>query len=326
MLAALFGYDEPGDFPIGMLGWCEPAFDPPIKATIIESNDKYDIVLNEAGRTVRFKRGKRHGFMPTYLKHAVASDRDWEEQIAPSLSPDTPGRWAAWPATLADIQAADAKGMFLSQRIIGGYMYLRSLVGPTELCYMFLNNPRLIHKMMQSWLALAKSVTSRVQQHVELNEVFFAEDICYNHGLLIGPNMVREFLLPYYQQLVADMRSLQPNKRLHVQVDSDGYVHDAIDLYLEMGMDFMSPFEVAAGNNLLALAKKYPNLGMSGGIDKRMLASGPEAIDDYLDRVMPPMVRHGGYIPNCDHGVPDNVSYANYLHYRKRMLELDHRV
>ena len=25
-LAELFGYDEPGDHPIGMLGWCEPAF------------------------------------------------------------------------------------------------------------------------------------------------------------------------------------------------------------------------------------------------------------------------------------------------------------
>lgn len=30
----------------------------------------------------------------------------------------------------------------------------------------------------------------------------------------------------------------------------------------------------------------------------------------------------GGYIPTCDHGVPSNVSYANYLHYRRRCLEL----
>ncbi|AQQ71311.1 hypothetical protein SMSP2_01682 [Limihaloglobus sulfuriphilus] len=35
------------------------------------------------------------------------------------------------------------------------------------------------------------------------------------------------------------------------------------------------------------------------------------------------MVKRGGYIPTCDHGVPDNVSYENYMYYRKRMLELD---
>jgi len=29
----------------------------------------------------------------------------------------------------------------------------------------------------------------------------------------------------------------------------------------------------------------------------------------------------GGYIPTCDHGVPEEVSYANYLHYRRRCVE-----
>jgi hypothetical protein len=32
----------------------------------------------------------------------------------------------------------------------------------------------------------------------------------------------------------------------------------------------------------------------------------------------------GGYIPTCDHGVPDDVSYENYLYYRRRLCELDH--
>lgn len=62
---------------------------------------------------------------------------------------------------------------------------------------------------------------------------------------------------------------------------------------------------------------------MSGRIDKRVLALGPEAIDQYLERVLPVMVRRGGYIPTCDHRVPDNVSYQDHLYYRKRMLELD---
>jgi uroporphyrinogen decarboxylase len=62
---------------------------------------------------------------------------------------------------------------------------------------------------------------------------------------------------------------------------------------------------------------------MCGGIDKRILADGKEAIDDYLQRVIPFMVKRGGYIPTCDHGVPDNVSYENYMYYRKRIMQLD---
>jgi hypothetical protein len=60
---------------------------------------------------------------------------------------------------------------------------------------------------------------------------------------------------------------------------------------------------------------------MSGGFDKRIMAAGKDAIDREIDRIMPVMKERGGYIPTCDHGVPEEVSFENYLHYRKRMLE-----
>ena len=67
---------------------------------------------------------------------------------------------------------------------------------------------------------------------------------------------------------------------------------------------------------------KYPELLIRGGIDKRILAGGKDAIDRELERVIPFMRERGGYIPTCDHGVPEEVSFENYMHYRKRMLEL----
>ncbi len=60
---------------------------------------------------------------------------------------------------------------------------------------------------------------------------------------------------------------------------------------------------------------------MSGGIDKRILAKGKDAIDRYMDHILPVMKKRGGYIPTCDHDVPEEVTYENYLYYRKRCLE-----
>jgi hypothetical protein len=70
------------------------------------------------------------------------------------------------------------------------------------------------------------------------------------------------------------------------------------------------------------LGQQYPDLVMSGGIDKRVLSRTKQEIDTYLERVLPPMRARGGYIPTCDHGVPEEVSYENYLHYRKRCVEI----
>jgi len=321
--AELFGYDEPGQVDIEMLGWCEPEFVPAIEPQTLESADGYEIVRDNAGRTVKYFKGRRHGFMPQYLKHAVADDKDWEEIVAPLLSADTTPRWHGFEDKIADVKKLAEQGMFVTQKCIGAYMYLRSLVGPEGICYMFVDNPSLVHKMMKQWFVLADTVISRVQKHVELDELFLAEDICYNHGLLISPDMVREFVLPYYRELLANMRSRQ-KKRLYFQIDTDGNCAEAIDLYLEVGVDIMSPFEVAAGNNLLETAQRHPRLVMTGGIDKRVLAVGPPAIDAYLEQIIHFMVKRGGYIPTCDHGVPDNVSFENYLYYRKKIMDMDH--
>ncbi|HQH74545.1 MAG TPA: uroporphyrinogen decarboxylase family protein, partial [bacterium] len=139
-----------------------------------------------------------------------------------------------------------------------------------------------------------------------------------------SPAMMREFLLPYYQQLVTNTkrRQIDKTRHLYLQIDTDGFAPPVIPLYKEIGMDVMSPFEVAAGCDLLKIAREHPDLVMFGGIDKRVLAEGKEAIDAFLERIIPPMRERGGYIPTCDHGVPEEVSYENYLHYRKRCVEL----
>jgi hypothetical protein len=202
-------------------------------------------------------------------------------------------------------------------------MYLRSLMGPVEWLYMVHDEPELIHDCMRTWLALADGVCAEHQKSVTLDELFIAEDLCYKSGPLISPDMVREYFFPYYQQLIANVkaRQLDGNRRLHIQIDTDGKAEAVIGLYLEMGMDYMSPFEVASGSDVVAIRKRYPGLLMRGGFDKRILAGSPEGIDREIDRILPFMKRRGGYIPTCDHGVPEEVPFANYLRFRRRLME-----
>jgi hypothetical protein len=94
-----------------------------------------------------------------------------------------------------------------------------------------------------------------------------------------------------------------------------------IPLYEEIGMDVMSPFEVVAGCDVVAIGKERPSLTMFGGIDKRVLARDKGAIDRMVDRILPAMRACGGHIRTCDHGVPEEVPYEDYLQYRKRCLE-----
>jgi uroporphyrinogen-III decarboxylase len=177
---------------------------------------------------------------------------------------------------------------------------------------------------MQTWLALSDAVTGEHQKHVTLDEVYLAEDICYNNGCLISPDMMREFLIPYYQQLLSNIRGRQIDKarHLYIQIDTDGCAPPVIPVYQEIGMDVMSPFEVASGCDVVAIGREHPGLALFGGIDKRILAAGKDAIDREVERILPVMRARGGYIPTCDHGVPEEVTLDDYMHYRKRCVEL----
>jgi uroporphyrinogen decarboxylase len=321
----LFGFDPPGGHDLGQIGWCEAAFAPAFETIVLEDRGDCELVQDFAGRHVLFFKGRRHGYMPEYVDHPVKDMRTFVEKVQGRLDPATPTRYADLTDRMAQARAAAAEGRMVSQGLVGGYMYLRSLIGPEGLPYAFTDMPEVVHACMEAWFRLADAVIARHQAHVTIDEIFFAEDICYNHGPLISPAMMKEFLLPYYQQLIANLRARQidRDRHLYVQIDTDGFADPVIPIYREsIGMNVMSPFEVASNCDVVATRRAYPDLVISGGIDKRVLASTPAEIDRMVERILPAMRAAGGYIPTCDHGVPYDVSYANYLHYRKRCLEL----
>ena len=322
--AKIFDYDPPGAHGLWGLGWCEAAFCPAWEEKILEDRGDYELVQDVAGRHVLCFKGRRSGFMPEYVDHPVKDRRTWEEIVKWRLDPSSPERWAGLDDRMRRAREAAGQGLIISQGLIGGYMYLRSLVGPERLFYAFYDMPDVLHDCMKAWLELADAVIARHQQYVTIDEIFFAEDICYNHGPLISPDMMREFILPYYEQVIANLRARQIDRgrKLFIQIDTDGFCLPVIPIYRSIGMNVMSPFEVASGCDVVKAGREYPDLVITGGIDKRVLARGRADIDRMLEYILPAMRKRGGYVPTCDHGVPAEVSLENYLYYRKRAVEL----
>jgi uroporphyrinogen decarboxylase len=129
---------------------------------------------------------------------------------------------------------------------------------------------------------------------------------------MISPDMAREFLLPVWKRWG---RIIRDGGCPLFAVDSDGLTDELIPVWLEAGINVCEPMEVAAGNDLPALRRRWGRaLAFRGGVDKRMMAKGGRAIEDELRR-LEPVVRDGGYVPGCDHGVPPDVSWPDFVRY-----------
>jgi hypothetical protein len=97
-------------------------------------------------------------------------------------------------------------------------------------------------------------------------------------------------------------------------------IDDLIPLFGEVGITALLPFEVRAGNDIEQVRRRYPTLGIMGGIDKTALVSR-QGVDRELDKVAR-MIPQGGYIPYVDHAVPPDVSWENYRYYREKLNEI----
>ncbi len=59
-----------------------------------------------------------------------------------------------------------------------------------------------------------------------------------------------------------------------------------------------------------------------GGIDKRAIAKGGKEMENEVMRVVPPLLKDGGFIPGCDHGVPPDISWPNFIEYTRLLAKL----
>jgi len=259
--------------------------------------------------------------LPRFIRHPVRNLRDFEA-IKERLDPHTPGRFPAdWAEQVRRTHDRDHV-LVMGGTEISFFGWARDLVGVENLLLAFYDQPELIHAINRHQLRFIKEMYSRIlSDGVMFDFIFCWEDMSFKNGPLISPQFIREFMLPYYRELVGFFREVN-GRRHRFLLDSDGDVRQLIPLFREAGIDGMLPFEVAAGMDIVGFAEEYPDLILAGGIDKREIAKGRAAIDQELEAKLPALFRRGGYLPSMDHHVPPEVSYADFRYYVSRVQEL----
>jgi uroporphyrinogen decarboxylase len=192
-------------------------------------------------------------------------------------------------------------------------------MGPEHLLYSFYDQPDLVKDIMNDLADFWVILFDEVLTQTDVDCGFWTEDMAYKAGPFISPKMFREFMLPCYKKLTGLLRD---HGVKIIIVDSDGNNWKLIPEFIEAGVTGLTPMEVAAGMDVWEIRQSFPRLQILGGVDKRAIAAGKQAIDQELEPKVEETLRTGGYIPHCDHGVPPDVSWQDFLYYRKRLREL----
>ena len=275
------------------------------KGNICEIGTEYDVTYLREAKDFVTRR---------WLRCPVANRADWAAMRERYDAAD-PARFVPDAVPGVDSDRED----YVSWSVPGPFWQLREWLGFEPLCRMLIDDPEFVLEMAEFWSDFVARVLERAFAGFVPDEVHVSEDMAYKRFAMISPEMTRTFLLPVY----ARWSALLSARGVPVYaVDSDGFVGELIPIWIEAGFSVCDPMEVAAENDIVRFRQQFGHsMAFRGGVDKRAMAKGGTTLATELKRVTP-VIRDGGYIPGCDHGVPADVSWSNFVDYTRGLAEL----
>jgi hypothetical protein len=286
---------------------------PAFETKVLEETETERVISDPLG--VVYRQRKHQPTIPQFMHFPVENEADYD-RLRPRLNGMAAGRY---PVDFDDdLRWRSERGEIIGISFQGFFGFPRELMGFENLCMAFCDQPQLIRRMIADRVQFAKDLFARLLGTGQLNFVQIWEDMAYKAGPMISPRMVREFMLPAYQELVSLFRAGGVEL---IMVDCDGDMRSLLPIWLEAGVDGVHPCEIAANCDPLEIRRRFPGCRLQGGMDKRAIATGRAGVDAELRHIQP-LLKEGAYIPSIDHFVPYDISYKTYLYYVERRREL----
>ncbi len=194
------------------------------------------------------------------------------------------------------------------------YGNIRNMLGVEELSYLAVDDEELYAEIIDTFGELVYRVAEQMLSvGVEFDYGHFWEDICFNNGPLIHPQVFREMIGPHYKRTTS---LLNAHGIDIVSVDCDGWIDLLIPTWLENGVNTMFPIEVGTWNASIApwRAKYGRNLRGVGGMNKTVFSRDKAAVNAEIERLKP-LIDLGGYIPCPDHRIAPDAKYELVAYY-----------
>jgi uroporphyrinogen decarboxylase len=289
---------------------------PSFEVKVLAETERTKIIRQHDG--VVEEVSKAGGSMPRFIDFPVKDWDTWKQFKEEHYNINYPGRWdtteAEWKALAKRLDDCDKP---VPINCGGFYGFARDLMGVENISVAIALDPELVEDIMETRCEMVLKAMDIAFKYCRVDYGYWWEDMCYNYGPLISPDMFKTFMVPRYKRITSRLKRQGVDLNI---IDSDGDITLLVEPWLDAGINCFFPLEVRAGTDPWTLRQKYGKAArFKGGVDKMQLVS-KDRIEKELDRITP-LVEDGGYIPHVDHRVPPDVSFQNYLYYLKRKRE-----
>ena len=304
-----FCFDSVNKYYLGHTGMLSPP-----ENEIIREDDDVLIYRDYLGRTCKMI--KFSSTIPLPLDYPVKNMEDWLKLKPQFMFHESRVDYNE----IKKAKKSQEQGTLVLAGMPGGFNFPRELMGDEEACISYYDNPELMRDIVDTISETSYRVLDRISSEITIDNLTVHEDMAGKTGPLVGPDIIDEFIAPYYKKNW-DLLSSRGTKLF--SQDSDGNMNPVLDSFISAGVNIFYPMEPAASMDIVESRKKYgKKIAYKGGIDKHVLRGSANDIKKELEYKLQPCMRAGGTVFALDHRIPNGTPFENYKCYIKTAREM----
>jgi uroporphyrinogen decarboxylase len=186
----------------------------------------------------------------------------------------------------------------------------RDLMGFEDFLMSFYLEPELAMSLMQICVDYSTKIARNLKS-LGIEIIVVGDDIATNSGLLMSPDMYREFVLPYFRNLIRNLKSMD----LLVIKHSDGDLRAVLADLVDTGIDCIDPIDPLGHMDMAAVKAEFGDrIALKGNID---------CVSTLVDKDVSDVVaetrqcildggRNGGLVISSSNSIHSGINPRNY--------------
>jgi len=218
--------------------------------------------------------------------------------------PDDPSRYESFDETIAtspDTAVLVSLGFSLFERAW-------TLAGMENVLMAMVSDKKFVHTLLDRILEFNLAIIENACSH-NIDIFRFGDDWGHQRGVLMGPQLWREFIKPRFKQMCHLVKSKGKFAMLHCCGKVDELFQDLV----ECGLDIFNPFQPEVMDVFEIKRRFGGDLTFYGGISiQRTLPFGTvHQVKDEVRKLMDIVGAGGGYIASPSHDIPRDAKPEN---------------
>jgi uroporphyrinogen decarboxylase len=242
---------------------------------------------------------------PTPVGNPIKTMGDFERLTIPD--PDDEYRYQSIRSALERCKEDD---IAVVGRVKDVFSQPRDLMGFEDFLMSFYLEPDLLRALFEMCVEHSTCVGKNLRE-LGVEIVVIGDDIANNRGLLISPDMYRIMVLPYFSQLVRNLK----DAGLYVIKHSDGDLSAVLEDLMNSGIDCIDPIDPLGNMDMAAVTNEWGDkVARKGNVDcvSTLVDKPVEAVWRETAGCIIDASAHPGHIISSSNSIHRGINPVNY--------------